>query len=189
MQSLWLKVALLGDLRFIVPACLLVCAVLWCFAKRREMLTMAVSLVAALILIGALKYTLNPFHASILSIELHARDMPSGHAGMSTVFYGGIAMLLARPRWAWAKILAVLSIGVPALVSVSVWLLWWHTPFEIASGVLVGAVALVLGERLRAAIGPRASTETRAPLRARVLDLARDSRQRLSASNQGGARR
>lgn len=143
MQPLWPKVPLLGDLRFIVPALVLVCVVLWCLGKHREMLTVGVSCGVALITIGALKYTLNPFHARIFSMELRAQDMPSGHAGMSTVFYGAIAMLLAQQGWAWINILAILSIGIAALVSVSLWLLWWHSRLEIASGVLVGTVVLI----------------------------------------------
>jgi membrane-associated phospholipid phosphatase len=150
MHVLWQNVALLGDLRFIAPALLLLCAGLWSFGKHQEILTMTASLTAAFVLIGTLKYTLNPFHASIFSIELHARDMPSGHAGMSMVFYGGIAVLLARQHWgAWAELLAVLALSVAALVSIAVWLLWWHSRFEVVAGDLAGAVVLLFSERFR----------------------------------------
>lgn len=153
MHALWLKIALLGDLTFLVPAFILVCVALWYFGKRRELATLSVTFLTAIAVIGLLKGALNPFHLSFLSMELHAKSVPSGHAGMSTLFYGQLAARLSRLRPAWAKVIAALPIGIAAAVSISVWFLGWHSRFDIACGVVIGAAFLAISDRL----GRRAS--------------------------------
>lgn len=149
MQAFWLEVARLGDLRLIAPAFLLVCALLWCFGKRREMLTMAASFVAALILIGTLKYTVNPFDASIFSFQLHAQHLPSGHVGMSIVFLPGDSHAVGSsasgmgqgPRGTVGESRRTREyFGLAA---------WWHSRLETTAGVLVGAVVILFTERVR----------------------------------------
>ncbi len=73
---------------------------------------------------------------------------PSGHASMAMVVYGGIALVCwrgAERRVGMAA--ALLALTVIACVAITRVTLHAHSPADVASGLLVGAVCLLLCRR------------------------------------------
>jgi hypothetical protein len=69
----------------------------------------------------------------------------SGHAAVSSAFYGGLAVLLWRtsPSSSWPlRGLSIALVFLAGLVTWCVWMLGWHSIEDVASGLLVGCVSL-----------------------------------------------
>ncbi len=139
---MWDFVTDFGDSAVTLPLALLTSGFLLTVGARRTAVAWLVAIggcaatMAALKLVfGACGHATGP--AGIVS--------PSGHAAMSTVVYGGLAVLVGRHqplrrRWAAGAMagLAVIGIGL------SRWVLDDHRLAEVALGLAVGAAALGL---------------------------------------------
>jgi membrane-associated phospholipid phosphatase len=82
---------------------------------------------------------------------------PSGHAALSTVVYGGLAVLGSRQVTPLARTMIGLATAVwIGLIASSRVVVQAHTPFEVVTGLGVGLVAVALMVRLlRHSEGPR----------------------------------
>lgn len=72
---------------------------------------------------------------------------PSGHAALSAVVYGGLAVLSGRQMPTWARmLLGFASAALIVLIATSRVAIQAHTPVEVACGLCVGlgAVALLI---------------------------------------------
>jgi membrane-associated phospholipid phosphatase len=74
---------------------------------------------------------------------------PSGHMAMSTVVYGGVAMMLLRRGPEPISLLTILLVAATLVgVAVTRVLLNTHTPADVAAGLLIGAVCAVWAGRV-----------------------------------------
>jgi membrane-associated phospholipid phosphatase len=74
-----------------------------------------------------------------------SRGAPSGHAAMSMVIYGGVAMLAAQSGRVVVRLIALtLASAVIAGVSITRVLLHAHLPADVALGLLIGGAAACL---------------------------------------------
>jgi membrane-associated phospholipid phosphatase len=72
---------------------------------------------------------------------------PSGHAALSAVVYGGLAVLTGRQLPSWARMMfGLASAALIVLIATSRVAIQAHTPVEVVSGLCVGlgAVALLI---------------------------------------------
>lgn len=85
------------------------------------------------------------FHACGPSLTQYDVVSPSGHASLATVFYGGLAILVAQGRPAWQRIgLAVPTAMLLLLVGVSRVRTGAHTPVEVVLGLAIGCACVAL---------------------------------------------
>ncbi|HYC14941.1 MAG TPA: phosphatase PAP2 family protein [Stellaceae bacterium] len=85
-----------------------------------------------------------------------ALHSPSGHTSLSTLVYGGLALLAAADTKGWRRAAIILAaVAAIGAIAISRVLLSSHTWIEVALGLLIGASALaVLSARFLS--GPRA---------------------------------
>ncbi len=130
-----------GDTAILAPLSLIVAAALWRFQSR----------LAASWFIGTL--TLCAAVMAILKVAFvtcsHAwgTDIvsPSGHASLSAMFYGSLALVIARQVRPWQQpLIAICSCGLIAAVAVSRVVLGVHSPVEVVMGLSVGIAACAL---------------------------------------------
>jgi membrane-associated phospholipid phosphatase len=137
-------IALFGDIALLAPAALLIGGFLWWRGARREAMAWLAALVVCALVVGVLKETVGSFKIHVFH-EFRAASFPSGHAGFSFAFYGGLAVLAWR-RWssAAARLAVAALLAVPVLVTLSVWLLRWHPVIDATFGTMVGLAAIRL---------------------------------------------
>jgi membrane-associated phospholipid phosphatase len=109
----------------------------WCIA----LMTSGALLLASKLILHACGPTF--FHLNGLLIS------PSGHAATSATVYGGLALALTRGKRSGYQVgilmLVAIAIGLIALSRV---MLGTHTPAEVAAGLAIGALALLLFYRV-----------------------------------------
>ena len=97
---------------------------------------------------------------------------PSGHVSMSTVVFGGVALLLWRGRGERLGLLAGVLAGATLLsVAVTRVLLRVHTPADVLTGLLLGGACAIWVERA-AALPTLQPVRRRAELLALVVAVA-----------------
>jgi membrane-associated phospholipid phosphatase len=132
----------LADAALLLPAAivlLLYFAVAGHFAAAR---VWGVALVACGLITLASKLLL---HACGPSLTGYAVLSPSGHASLATVFYGGLAILVAQGRPAWQRAaLALATAMLLLLVGVSRVRTGAHTPLEVVLGLAIGCACVAL---------------------------------------------
>lgn len=138
-----------GDTAVTVPLALMILLVLAAMRRPGLALRWAVAVVLCAGVIGGLKIVLA---GCSNRIALPGLVSPSGHCAMSTIVYGGLALLLGSslPGWQRRLVYAAAALLVAA-VAVSRLILRVHTPEEVAVGLAVGIAALAL---LHASTGP-----------------------------------
>jgi undecaprenyl-diphosphatase len=133
-----------GDTGVVLPlAVLLTCVLLYAESPRAAWLFARAMLVCVAVM-TALKIV---FIACGHHIGLGITS-PSGHASLTTMFYGALAIIVwAQPR----PVLRILAAGFTAMliVLVAISRLWLHAhvPQEVALGLLVGSASLALFAR------------------------------------------
>jgi len=169
-----------GDAALLLPASAGLLALLLWSGARREALAFAAALAVCLgttVLAKLALQTCGP------GPTLPALQSPSGHASFAAVFYGCAAVILGagRPGWQRAGLHAAawLLVGLIALSRVHHRA---HTPAEVAVGLLVGAVAVLLFLRLRRA-GPQAALPLRPVMLGAVGALVLFQGRHLSAEH------
>ena len=154
MSAMWLRVfAHMGDLYLIAPAFAGVGATLWRRGRRRDAASWTVMFCLAAAIIWLLKSQIDPFSVDIGWRLIRAPNLPSGHVGMSMIFYGQAAILLWQGGDARRK-LAGAAIGVLlAVIASAVYLIGWHSLLDIAASVVIGGLLLAALSLWRARAG------------------------------------
>lgn len=140
----------LGHVALLGPLSLAIIVYLIAIGARRDALAFALALAACLVATFVAKFLFDVCSARIANVE-----SPSGHESFSAVVFGGAALLVATGRPMWQRLtiyaaaaLLVLLIGVGRVAS------WAHTPQEVAVGLLIGVLAILLFSWLRGEAQP-----------------------------------
>ncbi|HEX7251493.1 MAG TPA: phosphatase PAP2 family protein [Thermoanaerobaculia bacterium] len=143
-----LAVTTLGDARFLVPACLATVLVLYHQKHRVAGLLFAGSVIGGWLLETLLKISFHRSRPDLWPALVAERtpSFPSGHATMSTVFFGGIAALvfhLSKSRWLRAASVTgaaavILAVGASRIFLGAHWLT------DVVAGFLVGLFWVVI---------------------------------------------
>ncbi|WP_375459388.1 phosphatase PAP2 family protein [uncultured Enterovirga sp.] len=135
-------VASLGDSALLLPASALLALLLAGLRQGRLLAAWILALVVAGGTTLAAKLLL---HACGPSLGAPGAVSPSGHASLSVIFYGALAILLGagRPsltRWllGGGAALVVVAVGISRVRTAA------HTPAEVLIGITIGAAALAL---------------------------------------------
>jgi undecaprenyl-diphosphatase len=145
-RATWNSIADLGDMALIAPSALAVALVLVIQGRRRDAFGWLGAIAACAVLTLMLKETVGAFHWTVFGHTFSSNEFPSGHASMSTVFYGGLAILLwSSTRGLAGRALGVLLVGLVLLIGIAVRLLLWHYGLEIAGGMALGAACATAG--------------------------------------------
>jgi membrane-associated phospholipid phosphatase len=141
----WLRVvAYLGDIGIVAPIFLGVCGVLWFRGRKQDVIMWATIFCLAAAVIWLLKYHVGPFTLDIGWRMIHAPNLPSGHVGMSIIFYGQAAILLWQEKTRPSKIAGVLAALLLLMISAAMYLLRWHSFLDIAAAIAIGGILLVV---------------------------------------------
>ena len=131
----------LVDVAVLLPLSLILAALMWGFQSRRAAFWLFGSLAICACITAILKLAFDTCSAAwgIVSIS------PSGHASMSAMVYGALAIVVARHRPVWQRpILLACSWMLVVIVAISRILVGAHSSTEVILGLLIGAGALAL---------------------------------------------
>lgn len=99
---------------------------------------------AALVLCGG-GTALLKIYLSDCATPIAALNSPSGHASMSTLVYGGLALILGAEAPSWQRVGAgAIGAAIVLAIALSRLVLHAHSLIEVVVGCLIGTVALVL---------------------------------------------
>jgi membrane-associated phospholipid phosphatase len=142
MQAIWRFLTDFGDTAVTVPLAILVTLFLLAARQPRLALGWALVILGCAGLTGGLKLAFTvcgypPAGSRLMS--------PSGHTAMSVAVYGGLAAVIGHgfkvpARTALIAAAAIFTIGI----ALSRTIVGYHTPIEVAIGLLVGTVALAI---------------------------------------------
>lgn len=138
----------LGDARFLVPACLLTVVVLYARKHPISGLLFAGSVVGGWLLETLLKIVFHRARPDLWPALVAEKtpSFPSGHATMTTVFFGGVAAIvlhMSRERLYRTAAVAGAAVIVVSVCFTRVYLgVHWTT--DVAGGVLVGLFWVVV---------------------------------------------
>jgi len=147
-DSLARTITALGNAQFLIPAALAAVAALWWKGRRVSGLLFAGSVLGGWLLETVLKISFHRTRPDLWPalVTEKTASFPSGHATMTTVFFGGIVALvfhLSRARW--ARVVAVVFGGAIVLaVGFSRIYLGAHWLTDVLAGYLVGLLWVVL---------------------------------------------
>lgn len=138
----FIGVSVLGSWPFVGAMTLALCVAGWRRSQRRA----AATLLAAVSGVPLSIVVLKPFYARprpsvVAHLELvDSGSFPSGHVIAATIFFGTIALIVARhtPRTPHRVLLASCALFVAAFVALSRMYLGVHYPSDVLGGVLVG---------------------------------------------------
>jgi undecaprenyl-diphosphatase len=141
-------VTLLGDARFLVLACLATVAVLYQQKHRVAGLFFAGSVIGGWLLETLLKIAFHRARPDLWPALVLEKTpaFPSGHATMSTVFFGGVVVLVFHLSGS-RRLRAAVSLGAAAIilaVGASRIYLGAHWTTDVAAGFLVGLFWVVV---------------------------------------------
>jgi len=133
----------LGDAVVVLPVAALILLWLLDLAGQR----IAVLWCCALLVAGGGTAFLK-IYIDACTVPIAGLDSPSGHTGMSTLVYGGLALMIGAETASWRR-LAVSAAGVAmiAVIALSRVLLGAHDVIEVVVGLLIGGTALALFAR------------------------------------------
>jgi membrane-associated phospholipid phosphatase len=130
----------LGDAAVVLPVAALILLWLLDLAGQR----IAVLWCCSLLVAGG-GTALLKIYIDACSVPVAGLDSPSGHTGMSTFVYGGLALMIGTETASWRR-LAVGAAGAAlvATIALSRVLLGAHDVIEVVVGLLIGGTALAL---------------------------------------------
>jgi membrane-associated phospholipid phosphatase len=133
----------LGDAAVVLPVAALILLWLLDLAGQR----IALLWCCALLVAGG-GTALLKIYIDACTIPVAGLDSPSGHTGMSTLVYGGLALMIGAETASWRR-LAVGAAGVVlvAAIALSRVVLGAHDVIEVVVGLLIGGTALALFAR------------------------------------------
>jgi len=129
----------LGDALVLFPLAVTVLAVLLLHRRFREVGYWLAAIGGGVGLVQLFKWTLHRPRPIDIYVGVSSWGFPSGHSTMSVVFYGFLALLLARsfpPRWRWTPFGA--AIGVSLLIALSRIYLGAHWFSDVVGGMALG---------------------------------------------------
>jgi membrane-associated phospholipid phosphatase len=141
-MDFWFFVTDLGDSAVTLPLAAVAALFLGLCGWRRTALSLLFAVGATGAAIGVLKLLLESCGRPLVGPGL---TNPSGHMAMSTIVYGGLALLVARALplrhrlWPWLAALVFL-----VLLALSRVIIHAHSPAETALGTATGALGLAL---------------------------------------------
>lgn len=136
------RVTDLGDYRFLVPATLLVSGALAARGRRVSGLLFAGAVVGGFLLESAMKMVLHRDRPDLWPALVTEKtfSFPSGHATMTTLFFGGAAAVVfhvTRSRTARSAAVGIASVLITAVAFSRVYLgAHWLT--DVVAGILIG---------------------------------------------------
>jgi membrane-associated phospholipid phosphatase len=141
LHSFWRFVSDFGDTAVTVPLAILVIGFLVIAGQPRLAVRWALVIIGCAGALGALKLA-----SVVCSYPLAGSGLrsPSGHVAMSIAVYGGMVAVIAptldrAARAALIAAITILTIGI----ALSRIIIGYHTPLEVASGLVVGIAALL----------------------------------------------
>jgi membrane-associated phospholipid phosphatase len=151
LRAIWVFVTNFGDTAVTVPLAVLTCSFLGAARQVRLAFVWSFAILGCAGVIGALKLVLA---ARGPGLAFAGMLSPSGHTAMSTAIYGSLSLVIAhssppvvRPVVYSGGILLISGIGASRLA------LRYHTPVEVAAGLVIGVCA-VAGVRIMLAKRP-----------------------------------
>lgn len=141
MQFLWNFVTDFGDTAVTLPLAAVTIAFLFFSGWPRAALTFALVLAGCGAAIGLVKLVLQSCGRPLLHIDV---ANPSGHAAISAMVYGALAVLFSRnilDRYRWLPILA--AAALVSAIALSRVVLDSHSPVEVAIGLSIGVMGAV----------------------------------------------
>jgi len=130
-----------GNAAILFPLSLIVAGAIWRFQSRMAAAWFlgTVTLCAAVIAVLKIAFATCSYAWGTDIVS------PSGHASLSTMFYGSLMLVVARQVRPWQQaVIVVAACGLIAAVAVSRIVLRAHSPAEVAIGLSVGAAACAL---------------------------------------------
>jgi membrane-associated phospholipid phosphatase len=142
-RHLWSFVADFGDIAVILPAYLAAAVVLALHKRHLDAIVWGLALLACAGIAALLKIEIGAFRITLFGHGIRAASFPSGHASLSFVFYGGLAMLIWYGSTSWfGRIAAVMLLAAETLVAIAVFALGWHPLIDVLSGLALGALCV-----------------------------------------------
>lgn len=137
LHAFWLFIAAFGSIIFLGPIFIGICIYLWRTERKREATMRFAIVVLCAISIFFLK-KIGTFHFYIGPQQIRALSAPSGHAGISLIFWGQIASLMWQ-RWpsGFGRLMGFLPIVLVVMIDIAIYVLWWHSLFDITAGTLL----------------------------------------------------
>jgi len=162
----WAIIANSGDVAVIAPCAAAVAILLVIQRRGKETVGWLVGFAVCAAAILVSKATLGSFRLTILGQIFRADGFPSGHVGLSTALYGGLALLVWSTARAWVSIAtAALATAFVLLIGAAVCILGWHHTLDVLGGLMVGLASLSIMAGFGAA-RPRSGAEIAAILTA-----------------------
>lgn len=160
-------VTFLGDSTFVYPATLAVAGILAGRSRRVSAILFTSSVVGGGVLELLLKLAYRRPRPDLLPplIKASSYSFPSGHATLSTVFFGGLAAVVFHlTRRRAARVAAVAgAAAVVAAVAMSRMVLGVHWLTDVAAGILIGSFWVVVSETATEWAARRSAARRSAP--------------------------
>lgn len=132
-----------GEMTLIGPAFVAACITLLLYGRQRDAFAWALALAVCVVVTVVLKTFVGRFEISIFHHVVRTGAFPSGHAGISLVFYDGLAALLwYGSRLLLLRVLAAALVALQAMIVAAVFLLGWHPFIDIVAGLFLGVACL-----------------------------------------------
>jgi membrane-associated phospholipid phosphatase len=133
----------LGDSAVVLPVAAFILLWLLDLAGQR----IAVLWCCALLIAGG-GTALLKIYIDACTVPIAGLDSPSGHTGMSTLVYGGLALMIGTETASWRRLaVGAAGIALVATIALSRVLLGAHDVIEVVVGLLIGGTALALFAR------------------------------------------
>jgi membrane-associated phospholipid phosphatase len=139
LQATWVFITNLGDTAVTVPLALLTCCFLGAAQQTRLAFGWSFAILSCAGIVGVLKLLLATCGDRLAISGLS----PSGHTAMSTAVYGSLCLLIANSSPAVVR--AIIYTGgllLVADIAASRLALRYHSPVEVAVGVIIGVGAV-----------------------------------------------
>ncbi|MBI4215690.1 MAG: phosphatase PAP2 family protein [Parcubacteria group bacterium] len=137
---------MLGEWEFLLALVIIISGYWFCVKKKRDAMVFILLFLGASILVWALKELFGRPRPSFLGGD-EGYSFPSGHAAMSLVVYGWLAVYWARRNASgWAKIAVITGAALLILlIGLSRVYLNMHYMSDVIGGYVVGGVILTIG--------------------------------------------
>jgi membrane-associated phospholipid phosphatase len=136
-----------GHSAILFPASLVLFGFLLWLGRRADAFAFLAALIVCLVAALVAKLA---FHACEPRDLAFGIESPSGHVSFSVVFYGCLALLVSAGRPLRQRI--IIDAGAAlfvVLIGVSRIVVWAHTPADVAAGLAIGLVSILLFQALR----------------------------------------
>jgi membrane-associated phospholipid phosphatase len=145
LDSLMITVTSLGDARVVMPVTLAGLATLIAYKRWRPALYLTMATAGAAIFVGGVKHFIQRPRPISIYDGIAEYSFPSGHASMSVVLFGFLAVLLAQGApLAWRRVIAFAALLLILMISFSRVYLGAHWLSDVAAGLGFGVAWVAL---------------------------------------------